>query len=383
MCMDYKPVNFTKRSDEQLDYDAKYALDILNSCQGGLDRVKLSPQGLSIVELGPGSDFAAELLLASKGARVTVADRFLAPFDPDYHPKLYAEVGKRYDGPKGELEAAIGGGYEATSLTLFPEPAENLRSIPDASTDFVYSNAVLEHIADINAVTCELARITKPGGFGMHQIDLRDHRDFARPLEHLTIQEAEFQRAAPEIAFEFGNRLRLSEFRAHFEAAGFTVVEEQISASADPPYLQEALPRIRGADNRYRFWPEDDLRCVSVCLYVRRETGVSESAIQSRGKEFLSLIASLSASAQEQYQALARYHRITEAEKRISELTADADLREQKIALLSQILVERERTIERRERTIERLEQSLKDVFASTSWRLTAPLRWVRSMFLR
>ena len=210
--MDFQPVNFTKRGDEKLDQDAKYALDILDSYQRGLDRFNLSPEGLSIVEIGPGSDFAVQLLLASKGTQVTLVDRFLAPFDPDYHPKLYAEVAKRYDGPKGELEAAIAGGYDATSLKLYPDPAENMRSIPDASADFVYSNAVLEHIVDIDAVTSELARISKSGSFGMHQIDLRDHRDFTRPLEHLVIQESEFKESASKIAYEFGNRLRLSNF---------------------------------------------------------------------------------------------------------------------------------------------------------------------------
>ena len=90
----------------------------------------------------------------------------------------------------------------------------------------------------------------------------------------------------------------------------------------------------------------------------------------------LSIINSLTAAAQEQYQALARYHRITEAEKRISELNANAEAREQKIALLSQILVERERTNER-------LELSLKELLASTSWRWTAPLRFVGGLFGR
>ena len=340
--MAYKPVNFTKRGDEQLAKDVSYAFDILQSYQKAFEHLKLLPDGLSIVEIGPGSDFSAQLILASMGAKVTLADKFLAPFDPDYHPKLYAEVAKRWDGQKEQLEAAITGGYAAANLRLLPEPAEDLKSIADASTDFIYSNAVLEHIADIGAVTSELARITKPNGIGMHQIDLRGHRDFSRPLEHLITHEEEFQNTAPHLAYDYGNRLRLIEFRAHFEAAGFTVTEDRVSSETEAPYLTEALPRIRGTSSVYRFWPEDDLRRVGVCLFMRRETGTEEAAARARGADLIAMIASLKTSAQEQYQELGRFNRITEAEKRIKELGENIDSRNKAIVVLSQTVVARD-----------------------------------------
>ena len=360
--MEYKPVNFTKRTDEQLGSDAKYAFDVLKSYRSALDQLNLAAKGLSIVEIGPGSDFGAQLILASLGANVSLLDRFLTPFDPDYHPRLYAEIANLWDGPKGELEAAISGGHEASSLRLFPEPAEQMESIPDASIDFTYSNAVLEHVADVRAVTTELARISKPGGMGMHQIDLRGHRDFDRPLEHIIAQEEVFQNTAPKIAYDYGNRLRMIEFHAYFESAGFAVTEDHVTDFTEPPYLAEALPRIRSSNSQYRFWPEDDLRRVGGFLFVRREVGKEEAAARSRGKDLLAMIASLKTSSQEQYQALARYHRITEAERRVSELSVENEKLNQVLA----VNVELDRTI--------------KDMLASTSWRCTAPLRWVRKL---
>jgi SAM-dependent methyltransferase len=344
--MKYEPVNFKKRSDEQLDGDVKHVFDILKTYLKAIDNLNLS-----------GSDCGAQLLLASKGAKITLADRFLTRFDPDYHPKLYAEVAKLWDVPKGELEAAISGGHKATSLRFVPEQSENMKSIPDASADFTFSNAVLEHVADTRAVTSELARITKPGGTGMHQIDWRDHRDFSRPLEHLVMPEEDFQDTAPKIAYEFGNRLRMIEFRAYFEAAGFTVTEEEVNSFVETAYLAEALPRIRGSNSVYRFWPEDDLRRLGGCLFVRRETGKEEAVARSRGADLLSLVASLKS--QEQYQALAYYHKLTEAERRISALTSK-DPAARKIA---------------------EMDRMVKDLLQSTSWRVTAPLRWVRGLF--
>ena len=243
LVMSYQPVNSLKRTDAQISGDVKYVFQVLESYQRTLDHLNLSPKGLSIVEIGPGSDFGVQLILASMGANITLVDRFLTQFDSDYHPRLYAEIAKRWDGPAAELEAALNGGHEATSLRLVPEQAENMKSIADGSTDFVYSNAVLEHVADIVAVTSELARITKPGGSGMHQIDMRYHRDFSRPLEHLVMREEDFQDSAPKIAFDFGNRLRMLEFGAYFAAAGFTVLEERTSCAVQPEYLAEALPK--------------------------------------------------------------------------------------------------------------------------------------------
>jgi SAM-dependent methyltransferase len=356
--MEYRPVNFIKRSDEQLGSDVRYVFDVLNSYRRALDHLKLSLDGLSIVEIGPGSDFGAQLILASMGAKITLADKFLTRFDPDYHPNLYAEVANQWEGPKNELVAAISGGHEATSLRLLTEQAENMKSIADASTDFIYSNAVLEHIADVRAATSELARISKPGGIGMHQIDLRDHRDVDRPLEHLVTREEQFQDSAPKIAYDYGNRLRVIEFRAFFEAVGFTVTEDHVTNFAQPAYLVEALPRIRSSNSLYRFWPEEDLRRVGGLLFMRREAGKEEAAARSRAADLLSLIASLKASSQEQYQALPRHHRI----RRISELSQALEGREKTIIVNAE------------------LDKTIKEMLASTSWRCTAPLRWVRNL---
>lgn len=291
--MNYQPVNFQKRSEEQINTDADYVFSILGTYTHTFGRLGLTPDRLAILEIGPGTDFGAQLILASMGANVTLADRFLTQFDPDYHPRLYAEVAKRWGGPKGQLEAAIRGGHDATSLRLIPEPAEDMHTIADSSVDIVYSNAVLEHVADMSAVARELARVTSPGGYGRHQIDWRYHREFSRPLEHLAMSEQEFQQIAPKIAYDFGNRLRSIEFWAHFEAEGFFVVDRNTTDHAATPYLFDALPRLRASTSIYKHWPESDLRRTGGCLTIRRESGKDEAAARARGEDLLSVIAAL------------------------------------------------------------------------------------------
>jgi SAM-dependent methyltransferase len=297
--MSFQPVNYKKRTDQELDAAVTYALDgSLKTLLELFHRLKLSPEGLHILELGPGTDFGAQLILASLGAHVTLADRFLTKMDPDYHVELYTEIARRWNGPKTQLEIAIREGHEATSLRLLEEPAEALCSIPNGSVDVVYSNAVLEHIADIQLVAQELARITRRGGWGKHQIDMRDHRQFDQPLEHLIMDEKSFREKAEAYAFEFGNRLRSIEFWAHFEAAGFLVQERDTNAEPEPGYLRALLPRLRTCRSEYRNWPETDLRRTGGSFYLQQQSHADEALAKSRGLDLLSLISALKAPGQ-------------------------------------------------------------------------------------
>jgi len=94
-------------------------------------------------------------------------------------------------------------------------------SIGDGEADVVMSNAFLEHIPDVRRGIREMARITKPGGFSVHNIDLTDHRRYGGergPLDFLTESEG------AEIVAE-SNRLRAHEFVKLFESQGFEVVQ--------------------------------------------------------------------------------------------------------------------------------------------------------------
>ncbi|MFY9344403.1 MAG: methyltransferase domain-containing protein [Planctomycetota bacterium] len=94
--------------------------------------------------------------------------------------------------------------------------------LPDRSVDLVVTQSVLEHLSDVDAVFAELARITRPGGFGIHGVDTIDHRWYGRPdlhpLEFLTI-------ASNERIVHESNRLRLFEFEELFARHGFRVRE--------------------------------------------------------------------------------------------------------------------------------------------------------------
>ena len=64
-----------------------------------------------------------------------------------------------------ELLAAHGHDYTRVITTI---PANGRTDLPSDFFHFVFTHYVLEHVADIDAVTKEIARVTAPGGCGFH-----------------------------------------------------------------------------------------------------------------------------------------------------------------------------------------------------------------------
>src|SRR5581483_10510224 len=150
--------------------------------------------GLRYLEIGPGSDFAPQLVLASHGVQVTVADKYVAQWDAAYHPQFYRAFLERWTGQADAVRAVLARGSYAGVIGVVPEPCERLASVAATSFDFVLSTAVLEHVADIGHCAAELARVTAPGGIHCHQVDFRYHKSFDRPLDHLLMDWPEYRR---------------------------------------------------------------------------------------------------------------------------------------------------------------------------------------------
>ncbi len=263
------PENLTARDPALIAADVEHAVATARFHLAHLPQWGVALDGAAILEIGPGPNFGAQLILASHGARVAVADRFLARWNDAFHPAYYRALLARWDGPNDAIRRVLReGGYAPEAIVTVAEPAERMPSV--AAVDAVLSNAVLEHVSDFAAVCRELFRVTKPGGINTHQVDFRDHHDFARPLDFLAVQDADFAREFEEAAGRFGNRVRPSEARAMFRDAGFDILAEDVNARADPAYLARILPRIRRSRSRYRDWPEADLRDVGIRFVLRR-----------------------------------------------------------------------------------------------------------------
>ncbi len=106
----------------------------------------------------------------------------------------------------------------------------------------------------------------KPGGVTAHQIDMRDHRDFSKPLEFLKIDAAEWRSfEAKQPAHLYMNRWRLSEFRAAFERSGFEILAMDVGIRF--PVTEEMRDALQP---EFRKLPLAELSAVSAMFVARR-----------------------------------------------------------------------------------------------------------------
>jgi SAM-dependent methyltransferase len=265
------PVNLQPRDNSALSADVDYAIQVATYYLQHMDEMGTSLAKSQILELGPGINFGPQLILASHGAQVTLADRFLAPWDETYHPHFYRLLRSRWDGKSSVLDKVIDAGeYPIGSLTLLSEPAERLHSVANGTFDLVISNAVLEHVYDLPAVCQELARVTKIGGANSHQIDFRYHADFSQPLEFLLYAENDFRKKFAIEMGQIGNRWRPSEADALFRRHGFSITRIINNGFTEAHYLAGFIPRLRKSRSHYRKWPEKDLTVVSARYVLTR-----------------------------------------------------------------------------------------------------------------
>ncbi len=253
------------------DQAVTYAVSLAGSYLRIISDTGMGLSGLRYLELGPGADFAPHLVLVDHGVRVTLADKYLAAWDPKFHPRFYAAFLEQWDGPGDAVRAAIARrGYDGL-IELVAEPADRMASVKSASFDFALSNAVLEHVGDIAATARELGRVTRPSGIHSHQIDLRDHRNFDRPLEYLLMRENDFQKLWQARKGSVGTTRRLPEILEAF-IPNFWLWQVEHNGFAPAEYVDDLVARLP-EESPYRAWPKKMLEIVSARVTLVRKQG--------------------------------------------------------------------------------------------------------------
>jgi SAM-dependent methyltransferase len=202
-----------------------------------------------VLEIGPGQDFGLQLLLLGFGAKkVILVDKYLGEWKDDYHSLVYKRLLSKAEIEFPEVdfiqlkEVIHRGSHQIEGLEFHHVGLENVNLIPSNSVDISFSNACFEHLLHSEKAIKELARISKLGGLGFHQIDFRDHRDYDRPLEFLTFSKFGFEIILRLSNCCFGNRLRYTDFKYLFNKYGFSFTFNA-DIFADEVYIDEVLER--------------------------------------------------------------------------------------------------------------------------------------------
>ena len=103
------------------------------------------------------------------------------------------------------------------------EGIQSLRDIADSTVDFIWSQAVLEHVFrdQFSETLYELRRILRPDGVCSHRIDLRDH--LGGGLHHLRFASSFWEADLIRRSGFYTNRIRYQEMLHLFKIAGFAV----------------------------------------------------------------------------------------------------------------------------------------------------------------
>ncbi len=157
--------------------------------------------------------------------------------------------------------------YDLLGFTYIVEPSGSLADLPDATFDLVVSCDVLEHVGRnmLPRYVEDMARLLKPGGHSVHQIDIADHLAYFDPSapakQYLRYSDEQWDRWF-ESDVQYINRIQRGDWLAYFASAGLALVRE---ARTDGDVIGREQ-----VNAQYAHMSADDLECTAVRLVHRR-----------------------------------------------------------------------------------------------------------------
>lgn len=229
-----------------------------------------------VLEIGPGNSLAIGLLFLVCGARkVYLVDRFKHLFwdkcDIAFHKKLLAKIEEKNFPFASIASKAItfthNGSIDLDSNKLeyrFGDAA-NL-PLDDCCIDIVFSNAVFEHVHNAGKAINEMGRVTKKGGIGTHEIDLRDHFFQNTPLRLLQYSDLLWNLMTWNRP-GYTNRLRLPDYLEIFRGSGFLVKRLETTREYEGGISSLKIAR------KFRDYSYEDLRILAFWVLLQKEDG--------------------------------------------------------------------------------------------------------------
>jgi SAM-dependent methyltransferase len=226
--------------------------------------------GYAVLELGPGDSLNTALIARAHGARtIFLVDATSAAHDDiDLYRSLadYLKQQTGYDIPPEGLEsvASLIAACEARYLT---HGLASLREIPENSIDFVFSQAVLEHVrrSEFDAHLRELHRILKPDAIMSHRVDFKDH--LGGGLNNLRFSHRLWESPLFVRSGFYTNRLRASEVLDVMQSNGFACKIIKQDTWPGIPIRRERIAR------ELQSLSDDDLKISGMDIVCRAVAG--------------------------------------------------------------------------------------------------------------
>jgi len=136
--------------------------------------------------------------------------------------------------------------------------------VRERTIDWIFSQAVMEHVDDLQFVYESCNKWLKPGGVMSHQIDFRSHGTASSWVGHRTYSDTVWRLVRGARPYLI-NRQPLSEHRKLLGEIGLNLVEQDI-VTANP-----TIGRARLAD-RFSSWSDEDLSSAGAFIVYQKET---------------------------------------------------------------------------------------------------------------
>ena len=116
-------------------------------------------------------------------------------------------------------------------------------SLGEEAFDIIFSNAVLEHVADVAGTLAACRRLLRPGGIMLHEVDLRSHQTY----ENHALQFLEYPSWLWRLMSSHNgepNRVRMPAYRQIAADLGFEEIETTVVASFPDELIAAVRPKL-------------------------------------------------------------------------------------------------------------------------------------------
>jgi SAM-dependent methyltransferase len=173
-------------------------------------------------------------------------------------PIRLEQIGRAIDGRSSDL------------VLEYVAPWWSADVVKEQSVDMIFSQAVLEHVDELESTYRALARWLRPGGLMSHSIDFRSHGLTRDWFGHWTVDDVSWKVIRGRRPYLI-NRVPASRHLELMTGNGFEILETERVIEEPPPIDQLA--------RRFRTLSKEDLRTSGVFVHARRSVDAREGSL--------------------------------------------------------------------------------------------------------
>jgi len=262
-------------SPDEVDQSVAYCLNVVKNWERALIDYtgSLNPfKNRSIIELGPGPDLGTGIIIIASGAKSYTAvdkNKLINRTPPVFYNILlnYLKDLPEYEKAKIAVDNILKQSFDE-NFCYIHDPIFNLEDVPNKKYDILVSQAVLEHITDINKIFEILRHKLKPNSIMVNEVDLGTHPALIRDLDPLNLLRYS-DRVWNLLKFDDSpNRVRAADYRNILRQLGFTKIDIWKLKVLVKDYVERLKPYL---SNRFKNYSDEDIGIKSFYLLATKE----------------------------------------------------------------------------------------------------------------